>query len=303
MRAVNRRGFSTAELLVAVVFGGVIAASVVTVLRKQQRFFAGAATLVERRVSLRDATAILQSELRALSPAGGDVLAYSDSALEIRTTIGAAIACDTLIDGTGIDLAPARVAPAVTLAGFSTTPQAADIALVLDPGVTPGPVGEAWVGLEIASATTVANACLTSPLVDAVRDATTSRLRLRFNGVRVPAGVRPGAFVRVLRRARYRLYRASTGEWYLGYAEWDGTAFGVVQPVSGPFASYSRQAGVSGIALRYFDEAGAELTPPTDAVRIARVEVVARAPAGVGLSQVPQAIVDSQAVTIRVRNR
>jgi hypothetical protein len=99
------------------------------------------------------------------------------------------------------------------------------------------------------------------------------------------------------------LYRASTGEWYLGYAEWDGTAFGVVQPVSGPFASYSRQAGVSGIALRYFDEAGAELTPPTDAVRIARVEVVARAPAGVGLSQVPQAIVDSQAVTIRVRNR
>jgi hypothetical protein len=100
---------------------------------------------------------------------------------------------------------------------------------------------------------------------------------------------------------RYRLYRAGTGEWYLGYAEWDGTAFGTVQPVSGPFASYSRRAGTSGLALRYFDDAGTELTLAADAGRIARVEVVARSLPGSGLSQT--SITDSQAVTVRPRNR
>jgi hypothetical protein len=105
----------------------------------------------------------------------------------------------------------------------------------------------------------------------------------------------------VLRRVRYRLYRASTGEWYLGYSESDGSAFSVVQPVSGPFASYSRRLEASGLALRYFDDTGTPLTLAVDASRIARVEVVARSSPGSGLSQV--STTDSQAVTIRPRNR
>ena len=116
----------------------------------------------------------------------------------------------------------------------------------------------------------------------------------------LPPTIGPGAFVRVLRRVRYRLYRAGTGEWYLGYTEWDGTAFGVVQPVSGPFASYSQRAGASGLALRYLDDAGAQLTLAEDAGRIARVEVVARSLPGNGLSD--RSSTDSQSVTVRPRN-
>ena len=299
MRAVGRLGFSTVELLVAFILAAVVATSLGTVLRRQQRFFTNASIVVERRVSLRDATAILQSELRGISPGGGDVLAFSDSALEIRTTIGGAIACDTLPGGAGLDLSPVRPAPAIQLASFSTSPQPGDIALTFQLG----PSDDGWTAREIVGAAPVSNACLTSPLLADAADVGVSRLRLRLSAPALPPTVGPGAFVRVLRRVRYRLYRASTGEWYLGYAEWDGSAFGVVQPVSGPFASYSRQTGASGLALRYFDDAGSQLTLGGDAPRIARVEVVARSMAGAGLSQTSSTTVDSQAVTVRPRNR
>ena len=301
MRSLSRRGFSTVELLVALTMAAVIAASLGAVLRRQQRFFTNASIVVERRVSLRDATAILQSELRGIAAAGGDVLAFSDSALELRTTIGGAIACDTLPGGAGVDLSPVRPPPAVPLATFSTSPQPGDIALVFDQGASPRDDDDRWIATDIASTAQVSTACLTSPLLDAVADAGTSRLRLRFNATTLPPTVSPGAFVRVVRRVRYRLYRSGTGEWYLGYAEWDGAAFGVVQPVSGPFASYSRRAGASGLALRYFDDTGVQLTIAADAPRIARVEVVARSAPGSSLIQ--ESTVDSQAVTIRPRNR
>lgn len=300
MRHIGRAGFSTVELLVAFTMAAVIAASLGAVLRRQQRFFTNASIVVERRVSLRDATAILQSELRGIAPAGGDVLAFSDSALEIRTTIGGAIACDTLAGGAGVDLAPVRTTATIPLASYTTSPQPGDVALVFDQGASRGEDDDRWVASEIAGAAPVATTCLTSPLLDAAADASTSRLRLRF-AASVPPTVAPGAFVRVQRRVRYRLYRASTGEWYLGYAEWEGAAFGVVQPVTGPFASYSRLLGASGLALRYFDDAGRQLTVASDAPRIARVEVVARSLAGGNLSQV--ASTDSQAVTVRPRNR
>ena len=301
MRSVSRPGFSTVELIVAIVMAGVIATSLGTLLRRQQRFFTNAAIVVERRVALRDATAILQSELRGISPAGGDILAFSDSALEIRTTIGGAIACDTLPAGGGVDLSPVRPASLVPLASFATSPQAGDIALVFDPGPSPRDGDDRWITSAVTSTAPVSTACLTSPLPDAIADAGASRLRLRLSGAALPSTVMPGAFVRVLRRVRYRLYRAGTGEWYLGYAESDGTAFGVVQPVSGPFASYSRRTEASGLALRYFDDTGTQLTFADDASRIARVAVVARSLAGGGLSEAEST--DSQAVTVRPRNR
>jgi hypothetical protein len=76
-----------------------------------------------------------------------------------------------------------------------------------------------------------------------------------------------------------------------------------VQPVSGPFAPYSDRAGSSGLFLRYLDDAGNPLTSATDAARIARIEVVARAVLGAGLSGIAGGYTDSLAVTVRVRNR
>ena len=300
----KRRGLTTVELLVVLVVGGIVAATIGSVLRRQQRFFTNAATLVERRVSLRDATGILPAELRALSPASGDVMAFSDSAFEIRATIGAAIACDTVGGGAAIDLAPVRTARGLPLAAYATAPQAGDVAVVFDGGPTDASSDDSWQTLAVTGVAPISGVCAASPLLDRIADAETPRLRLAFaSGPRVPTTVRPGAFVHVLRRVRYRLYRSSTSDWYLGYSEWDGVGFTVVQPVSGPFAPYSRRAASTGLFLRYLDDAGNTLTAVTDAARIARIEVVARAELGAGLSGTSRAYMDSLAVTVRVRNR
>jgi len=298
----TRRGFSVIELVIVMVIGGVVAAAIGGVLRRQQRFFTNASSLVEQRVSLRDATGILPGEIRALSPADGDVLAFSDSALEIRATIGAAIACDTVAGGGAINLAPGRTGERM-LTAFATAPQPGDIALMYDTAMPNDTGTSAWAALEVLSASPRLDVCATSRLLDPVGDASATRLQLRFvTGSRVPPTIRPGAFVRVLRRVRYRFYRASTAQWFLGYSEWDGTAFGAVQPVSGPYAPYSRGGG-SGLRLRYFGSAGTEVLSPADAARIARVEVVVRGVPGAGLSGASRAYTDAETVAVSVRNR
>jgi prepilin-type N-terminal cleavage/methylation domain-containing protein len=305
-RAVIRRGFSLVEIVMALALGGIVAAALAGVLRRQQRFFAAATSLVAQRVSLRDATGILPAELRTLAPASGDVLAFSDSSLEIRATIGAAIVCDTTADGSGIALAPGTDLGGA-LSAFATAPQPGDIALVYDAGASDAVTDDRWVALDVSTAAADSDLCATSPFGTAhgpvvASAGTTSSVSLRFSSdARVPPTVHAGAFVRVLRRVRYRFYRASTGEWFLGYSEWEGSAFGVVQPVSGPFAPYS-DAATSGLSLRYFDDAGIRITPGMDATRIARVEVVARGTTRSGLSASAMASPDSQRVAVRPRN-
>jgi prepilin-type N-terminal cleavage/methylation domain-containing protein len=300
MPRARRSGFTLIELAIVLVAGGVVAAAIAGVLRRQQRFFVNASALLEQRVHLREATGILPGELRALAPGGGDVLAFSDSSLEIRATIGAAVACDTLTGGSGLDLAPPRLASGAELAAFTSAPQPGDIALVWDQGATDRATDDMWARVEVAATSPVAGACAASPLLDPLADAAAPRLRLLFTpGAGLPSTVRPGAFVRVVRRVRYRLYRSATGDWYLGYSEWGGSAFGGVQPVSGPFASYAR----GGLSLRYFDDASQELAAGSGSDRIARITVVARGVSRVGLAGEAAAAGDSQSVSVRVRNR
>ena len=304
-RRLTRPGFSLVEIIVALAIGGLVAAAVTGVLRRQQHFFASAATLVEQRVSLRDATGILPGELRAVAPGSGDIIAFSDSSLEIRATIGAAIACDTVPGGNAIVLAPGDLS-AGALAAYAMAPQPGDVALVFDGGVNDAAADDRWVAADVATAASDSDRCATSPLASgepaSASPRKTASFYLRFaDDARLPPSVRPGAFVRIVRRVRYRFYRAGTNEWFLGYAEWLGTGFGIVQPVSGPFAPYRARGG--GVSLRYFDYAGAEVTPGMESSRIARIEVAARGFARVGLSGASTgAPPDSQRVAVRLRN-
>ena len=298
----KRAGVSTIELLIVMVIGGIVASTIGAVLRRQLRFFANAASIVEQRVSLRDATGILPGELRALSPVGGDVLAFSDSALEMRATIGTAVACDTVAGGRAIELAPLQVGSARALSAYTTSPQPGDIALVFDAAAPIDSSITGWTTLEIASTAPRTDVCARSRIIDPAAG-TAARLELRFaSGGRLPSSVLPGAFVRVLRRVRYRFYRASTTQWFLGYAEWDGTAFGAVQPVSGPYAPYAPGAG-SGLSFRYFDRSGAPITSQADVQRIARIQISVRGAPGAGLSGGARIVTDSQTITVRLRNQ
>ena len=298
-------GFTVVELLIALMVGGVVAASLVGVLRRQQRFYVDAGVLLANRVALRDATGIIPGELRSLAPAAGDVIAFSDSSLEIRASIGAAVACDTVAGGDAIHLAPAPspgVVMSPILSAFTTAPEPGDLLLAYDAGPDDGARDDTWAALSVTDVSLGSGLCDASPFARSIpRESATVRLRFGA-GERVPPTVHPGAFVRVLRRVRYRFYRSGTGEWFLGYAEWNGAGFAAVQPVSGPFAPYQAR-GTSGLRLRYFDAAGAALTTSDDPARIARVEVTARSATDRGLSGTGGIRPDSQTVTIRVRNQ
>jgi prepilin-type N-terminal cleavage/methylation domain-containing protein len=296
-----RRGFTTVELIVVVVIAGVLSAAIATLLRRQQRFYTRAARMVEHRVSLRDATSILPAELRALSPSGGDVLVASDSSLEMRATIGAGIACNVAVDGSTVTVAPVAMLRGTALAAFSTSPQPGDIALVFDAGVPDDSLDDRWTARDVAGVDAVESGCPT-PL-DAIELAGLLAPRLRLAGSPLAGSVRPGTFVHVVRRVRYRLYRAATGDWYLGYSEWDGSGYTVVQPVSGPFAAYSRIAANTGLLMRYLDANGVEVTPDADVRQITRVEVAARSVSSGGLSTDAAELRDAQDVTVRVRNQ
>ena len=294
-------GFTTVELIVALAIAGILSASIGALLRKQQRFYSRAATTVEHRASLRDATSILPAELRSLSPAGGDVLAFSDSSLEIRATIGAGVVCDVSADATTVALVPVGPVLGTTLAAFSTSPQSGDVALVYDVAAPDDSLDDSWVAREVASTATSDNTCVASALVP-TEVAASPRWVVRL-ATALPPSVRAGTVTHVARHVRYRLYRTGGNDWYLGYSEWDGAAFSVVQPVSGPFASYSRRSANTGLLLRYFDAEGGEVLAATDVSLITRVEVVARSASAGGLSGDPSAIRDAQDVTVRVRNR
>ena len=224
---------------------------------------------------------MLPAEMRALSPAAGDVMAFSDSALEIRATIGAAVACDTVAGGEAIDLAPVRAAARDPLAAYGTTPQPGDIALVFDGGLADRSTSDdAWRRCRSAAVASAHQRVRRITVAGRHRDAARARLRLRSRSARAcPPSLRPGAFVHVasprplpaLPRRHVRLVPGLLG---MGRRRVQRC----VQPVSGPFAPYSRRAGSSGLAAalpRRHGAAPSRLRPTR--ARIARVEVVARA--------------------------
>ena len=102
--------------------------------------------------------------------------------------------------------------------------------------------------------------------------------------------IAPGALVRIVRRARYELYRASDSRWYLGYLDClasRATPCNVVQPVSGPFAP-------AGIQLAYLDASGAPTANPR---LVARIDLLA-----IAERRSSPATLDSLATTIALRN-
>jgi len=82
-----------------------------------------------------------------------------------------------------------------------------------------------------------------------------------------------GSSIRFLREARYSLYQASDGRWYLGYQECPGGTCNTIQPVSGPYLPPSTSGGSSGLTFTYFDSTGAVTATPTT---VARIDVVTR---------------------------
>jgi hypothetical protein len=273
-----RRAFTVTELLVATAVGGIATALMTTTIVRQQRFYSAASEMIETRSQLRDAADILAGDLRSASVQMFGLPVMTDTAVEMFTIVATSVAC-TLPSAAVIGLPPARLVSGHTLTSILVQPDTGDVALVF---VAPSsaPDSGKWESYRIASFSSrvLGTACPQSTGFTTSGDSFTGAASYELTlASSISPNVKAGAPIHVLRRARYSFYRSSDGEWYLGYrrcANVPPFACSAIQPVSGPYSPY--RAGASGVAFRYFDATGAELTSAAESFRVARVDIVLR---------------------------
>ncbi len=302
----RRRGLTLIELLIVIVLLGIVAGGMMQVIVRQQQFYNGSSGVLETRSTVREGLSIVQSALRGLSPANGDILAMGTTFLEFKAPIGASVLCQTGSSANIAIVPPRELASGAPLTAWATTPKAGDIVLVYDSDRKPGTADDTWDAYVLTAAPTANQTCPTSTGFTTTSTEAAAGWGLSLSGNLQPTTV-PGASIRILRRTRYELFQAVDGRWYIGYRECQTTATGAagpcstLAPVAGPFLP-PNTGGLSGLELRYFDATGAATTDPT---RVARIDILLRAQSArtvnmagrqTGLYQ------DSLAATIAIRN-
>lgn len=312
-----RDGFTLIELMIAMTLLTIVGTAVVTVFNNQQRFVRSATDVGAIRSQVQTALAVLPSELREVSPADGDILAMSDSSIQVMATVTSSIVCNFLANT--VTLAPEQMDPArpLRLTSVAMPPQVGDSLYIWDDGPSTASNNDSWRttagrAYGITNVETVAGGCL-APYTSA-GNAAASAYRLTVDGATPLRGtlVR-GAALRVTRHVRYGLYQSPVdAQWYLGYREPLMPAY---QFVAGPFRPYrSGEADPSGLRFRYWNVAGAEIpstglniTNAAVTSTVARVEITVRAaslaPLSLGGSAAGKTFYDSLRVGVSFRNR
>jgi type II secretory pathway pseudopilin PulG len=301
----QRRGLSLAELLVVIALAGLVGGAVVTTITRQQRFFRGASELLHVREGVRDAMEVLSTDLRGTSVADTIRLA-ADSAIEFFATIGASVVCQ--IAGSSIGL-PVAHSSGNSLSAFLTEPDTGDLVLF---HLDSAGANERWERHRISGfgQRSLASSCPPDSRLSEQSDLDAGAKGFVVALITPLSGdVKPGAVARFIRRARYSLYRASDGDWYLGYRRCNAIgppACGVVQPVSGPYRAYNRDPRATGLLFEYFDAAGCALDAAAAPLALARVDITARSESNHQLpDRAPFArrIADSATVSVAIGNR
>lgn len=99
-----RRGFSLAELAVALLLAGIIGLALARLVISQARFVAGQDGMLQARSAARAALNVMSGELRAITP-GGLVAATPDS-ITVRVPYAFGVACVAALGNTVVSLLP-----------------------------------------------------------------------------------------------------------------------------------------------------------------------------------------------------
>ena len=286
-----------------IALAGLVGGTIMSTITRQQRFYRGASELLYVREGVRDAMEVLSTDVRATSVADTVRLA-ADSAIEFFATIGASVVCQITSNDVGL---PAAHSSGNSLSAFLAEPDTGDLVLF---HVDSAGANERWERRRISGfiPESLASSCPPTSRLTQQSDLDVGAKGFVVTLSTPLAGdVKPGAIVRFIRRARYSLYRASDGDWYLGYRRCNATGAsvcGAVQPVSGPYRAYSRDARATGLLFQYFDAAGRELDVAAAPLALARVDVTARSqsehqlPSGAPFAR---RIADSATVSVAIR--
>jgi prepilin-type N-terminal cleavage/methylation domain-containing protein len=295
MPLMRRRGVTLAELLVSLVLFGLVATALLQLYRDQQRFHVGLLHVLDTRRSVQQAIELLAGQLRGI--ASNDVLARSDSAITYRAPLGVSVIC--AIDSTRTVIAlPSRLDPPTAALGGHLRPRAGDSALIFDPASPTTADDDTWIPVALRDVSSIAPCPLAPAGLARTASQVGSGWALSLSEI-LPASIDPGAPVWLFHVATLSRYRASSGEWMLGYASCSGGSCSVRQPVSGPYLP----ASARGLEFRFHDADGLE---STGANAVARIDVIARSetPAVLDAAHIRRARWrDSLAGSIALRNR
>jgi type II secretory pathway pseudopilin PulG len=298
-----RMGFSLVELLIVIVLLALVLTSVMTIFVQQQRFYSDSSAIMETRSSTRDAAYVLQSDLRSLSPKGGDIFAMGSKFVEFRSQLGATVVCTIDASRTIVTVPPINVTTGAALTSWVTPPVVGDTLLILDAGSSPGAVSDTFNIYTLTAPATANASCPNATGLTTTAGEATQGITFQVKPA-LTATTTLGAPIRIVRRAHYELYQEASGSWYLGY--YDCTPLRVpicnsLQPVAGPYVP-PNNSGTGGIVFTYRDANGA-VTADSSLVR--RIDLAARAQTSIdvhtaGYKRGP--MTDSTFMTIAPRN-
>jgi prepilin-type N-terminal cleavage/methylation domain-containing protein len=274
----RRAGFTLIELVIAMVLMSLVGGAIVKLLLRQQRFYNSTTDLIQTRQQLRQAAAMLPSDLRGISSVGGDIFSMSDSALEFRAVFGSSVVC---VNAAGqLSTVPRVLASGATMTNWTRTPAVGDSIAVYNNGVSSAVTDDSWSLSRITGLTPVttnaANGCPVATGLTRAGDITATNPSYQLTLSPAAAATIPvGAGIRFVRRVRYRLFRDTDNQWYLGFFD---CLFGRVpvcnttQAIAGPFQPYATN-GTSGVQFVYYDSTGAVTANP---LLVARISLVVR---------------------------
>ncbi len=296
-RAPHRTGSTLVELLIALPLLALVGAVAIMLLLSAQRATQHADRQLTNAHELRQAQAVLASEFRAL--AATDLVAWSDTSIDLHSTIGVGIACNGRGARDHVDLLAERTTDPLRTSWTSTAQPDDEVRLFVSTptsttsgsirGSLPHPYRATLRSL------TLGRACARSPLVDSSTNpsAQTRTLWLRDS---LPANLLAGSPVRVVRLVRYSLYQTG-GEWFLGRKERNAAGWDVVQPVAGPL----RSPGGRGLVLEVRDANATAVASGDTTARLIHIELRSPTRPSTGPNATRTTSIDSAIVDITLR--
>ena len=274
-----RRGVSLVELLVVLAIVGVAAGAVARVGTHQQRQYGRLAARSLALAQLRDGGDVLASALADIAPRHGDLHddGLEHASLSFRLARGSAALCGPAAAGANeIDIVSLAVLGSTAPAGDDQPAGwivPGDSIWIHDAASDTAAASDPWHAHAVVSTTTVRGSC-----APADGDQVTMVRAVIRPGLRAVPEVHAPA--RVFRRARYALYRAGDGRWYLGFSDClpgaRAPACAPMQPVAGPYLPDAGAASArrGGLQFEYLDSGGA---PTDDPAAVAIIVVRLRA--------------------------
>lgn len=250
------RAFTLIELLISITLLTIVGGAIASAVAIQWRSHDALTDAGRARQAVRDGADVMLAELRALSPPGGDLVTASDTAVEVRATLGAAVICSVSVARDRVTIPPRRPAVGDALTWWRDAPVAGDSLVIFDP--------RAGLRDTVSRHELVAIGGGVCPLASGFTRSTADAAGGRELTLAPPlsASIGSGAPLRFLRRARYSTYRSSAdGRWYFGIKELLGGSWSGVQPVAGPLAPPGAP-GAGGMAVVIRDRAGTVLSVP-----------------------------------------